>query len=99
MGALLGASIPFHRNMPAGLIPAAMAEETELSLFEGKDGLTLLNDRPINAETPPHLLDDSVTPNARHFVRNNGIVPQSALAMDAKGWTLWSTVSSRRPWN
>lgn len=41
MGAMLGATIPFHRNMPAGLIPAALAEETEAALFKGKDGLTL----------------------------------------------------------
>ncbi len=88
MGAMLGATIPFHRNMPAGLIPAALAEETELKLFKAKDGLTLLNDRPINAETPPHLLDDAVTPNKRHFVRNNGLLPEMALDMDASGWTL-----------
>ena len=88
MGAMLGAAIPFHRSMPSGLIPAALAEETELSLFEAKDGLTLLNDRPVNAETPPHLLDDSVTPNARHFVRNNGTVPDMALGMNAEGWRL-----------
>ena len=88
MGAMLGAAIPFHRNMPAGLIPAALAEETELKLFKAKDGLTLLNDRPINAETPPHLLDDAVTPNKRHFVRNNGLLPEMALDMDPSGWTL-----------
>ncbi len=88
MGAMLGATIPFHRNMPAGLIPAALAEETELELFKGKDGLTLLNDRPINAETPPHLLDDAVTPNNRHFVRNNGTLPEMALKMDASDWRL-----------
>ena len=88
MGAMLGATIPFHRNMPAGLIPAALAEETEMELFKGKDGLTLLNDRPINAETPPHLLDDAVTPNNRHFVRNNGLLPDMALKMDANGWSL-----------
>ena len=72
MAALAGAAIPFHRNMPAGLIPAAFADENPLV---GKDGLTLLNDRPLNAETPPHLLDDSVTPTARHFIRNNGVPP------------------------
>ena len=88
MGAMLGATIPFHRNMPAGLIPAALAEETEAALFKGKDGLTLLNDRPLNAETPAHLLDDAVTPNNRHFVRNNGLLPEMALNMDASGWTL-----------
>nr|VFJ52546.1 MAG: sulfite dehydrogenase (cytochrome) subunit SorA apoprotein [Candidatus Kentron sp. DK] len=83
MGALLGASIPFHRNMPSGLIPAALAE----SPFEiqGKDGLTILNDRPVNAETPAHLLDDEVTPTNRHFVRNNGIPPTD---VDPESWKL-----------
>ena len=82
MAAMVGAAIPFHRNMPAGLIPAAFADE---NLLVGKDGLTLLNDRPLNAETPPHLLDDSVTPTARHFIRNNGIPPAE---MDPESWTL-----------
>jgi len=39
----------------------------------GKDGLTLLNDRPLNMETPPHLLDDKITPANRFFIRNNGL--------------------------
>ena len=65
MAAMVGAAIPFHRNMPAGLIPAAFADEDVLA---GKDGLTLLNVRPVNAETPPHLLDDAITPTARHFI-------------------------------
>ncbi|AZZ89734.1 twin-arginine translocation signal domain-containing protein [Hahella sp. KA22] len=88
MGAMLGMAIPFHRNFPSGLIPAAMAEDTEIGLFGGKDGLTLLNDRPINAETPAHLLDDAVTPTSRHFVRNNGVVPEIAHRMDASDWKL-----------
>lgn len=85
MGAVLGASIPFHRNMPAGLIPAALAEETEAFTIPGKDGLSVLNDRPVNAETPAYLLDDDVTPTARHFIRNNGIAPENT---SADGWTL-----------
>ena len=52
----LGASIPFADNMPAGLIPAAFSQTDQLFELYGKDGLTLLNDRPVNAETPPHLL-------------------------------------------
>lgn len=88
MAAVVGAHIPFHRFMPAGLIPAALAEETQPFRIPGKDGLTVLNDRPINAETPAHLLDDDVTPNSRHFVRNNGLVADSAVAMDAGGWQL-----------
>jgi DMSO/TMAO reductase YedYZ molybdopterin-dependent catalytic subunit len=83
MAALLGATIPFHRNMPSGFIPEAMAAKP--FSITGKDGLTVLNDRPVNAETPPHLLDDDVTPTARHFVRNNGIPPET---MDAANWTL-----------
>ena len=82
MAAMVGAAIPFHRNMPAGLIPAAFADE---AVLVGKDGLTLLNDRPLNAETPPHLLDDPITPTPRHFIRNNGIPPSEA---DPDTWTL-----------
>ena len=88
MGAVVGGTIPFHRNMPSGLIPAALAEDLKDFKLTGKDGLTVLNDRPINAETPAHLLDDDITPNSRHFVRNNGIVPEKAEAMDASGWSL-----------
>ncbi|MEL7028243.1 MAG: sulfite oxidase, partial [Pseudomonadota bacterium] len=43
--------------------------------YVGKPGLTVLNDRPLNMETPPHLLDDAVTPASRLFVRNNGLPP------------------------
>lgn len=83
MAAMVGASIPFHRNMPAGLVPAAFAQDGDA--LAGKDGLTLLNDRPVNAETPPELLDDAVTPISRHFIRNNGVPPEN---VDADAWTL-----------
>ena len=82
MGAMVGAAIPFHRNMPTGLVPAAFAQE---NVLVGKDGLTLLNDRPVNAETPAHLLDDAITPTNRHFIRNNGTPPDSP---DAATWKL-----------
>ncbi len=82
MAAMVGTSIPFHRNMPIGFVPAAMAQENVLT---GKDGLTLLNDRPVNAETPPELLDDAITPTSRHFIRNNGIPPED---VDPATWTL-----------
>jgi DMSO/TMAO reductase YedYZ molybdopterin-dependent catalytic subunit len=88
MGAAVGGAVVHARNMPGGLIPAAFAETTQSFTIEGKDGLTVLNDRPVNAETPAHLLDDPVTPNDRHFIRNNGLVPESAEAMDLTQWTL-----------
>src|SRR3546814_11230138 len=74
--------------MPAGLIPAAFAQDTGIDLMKAKEGLTIHNDRPVNAETPPHLLDDDITPYERMFVRANGLVPQSALDQNAENWTL-----------
>ncbi|MCH8203479.1 MAG: sulfite oxidase [Proteobacteria bacterium] len=82
LSVLLGSAIPFQRSLPLGLIPVALADA---EVMAGKDGLSVLNDRPVNAETPPHLLDDEVTPTARHFIRNNGIPPEN---MDAAGWEL-----------
>lgn len=82
MAAMVGTSIPFSGNMPIGFVPAAMAQD---DVLEGKDGLTLLNDRPVNAETPPELLDDAITPTSRHFVRNNGIPPED---VDPATWSL-----------
>jgi DMSO/TMAO reductase YedYZ molybdopterin-dependent catalytic subunit len=85
MAAVVGAAIPFARHMLAGLIPAALAEGTDWVGLLKADGLSVLNDRPINAETPAHLLDDDITPSHLHFVRNNGVMPEAA---DAESWTL-----------
>jgi sulfite oxidase len=83
---LIGSEIVFARFMPAGFIPVAFAQTLTPFLIPGKDTeLVVLNDRPINAETPAHLLNDDVTPAAKLFVRNNGIPPQN---VDIKGWTL-----------
>jgi DMSO/TMAO reductase YedYZ molybdopterin-dependent catalytic subunit len=86
MAAAVGAAIPHARSMPGGLIPAAFAETTESFEIEGKHpGLIVHNDRPLNMETPAHLMDDDVTPSDVHFVRNNGTVPEPA---DAADWRL-----------
>jgi DMSO/TMAO reductase YedYZ molybdopterin-dependent catalytic subunit len=85
MTAALGMAIPFARFMPAGLIPAAYAADNAALSIPGKDGLIVLNDRPLNAETPAHLLDDEITPNSRLFIRNNGIPPQN---IDPASWQL-----------
>ncbi|MCK2182490.1 sulfite oxidase [Halomonas getboli] len=87
MAAAVGAQIPFADRMPGGLIPAALAQSDEPFTLQGKEGLTVLNDRPINAETPAHLLDDDVTPAERMFVRNNGI-PPAMDAIDVAAWRL-----------
>ncbi len=88
LGAMLGMAVPFERNLPSGFVPAARAQDTGLDLMSGKQGLMVLGDRPLNVETPVHLLDDDVTPYERLFVRMNGLVPQTALDQNAEGWTL-----------
>ncbi|MCR9280004.1 MAG: sulfite oxidase [Pseudomonadaceae bacterium] len=55
------------------------------ALMAAKPGLRQLNERPLNAETPAHLLADATTPTERLFVRNNGLLPS---AMDAQTWQL-----------
>ena len=49
------------------------------------DQLNILNERPVNVETPAHLLNDALTPNQFFFVRNNGIPPQK---VDLENWKL-----------
>ena len=82
MATMVGAPIPFHKYMPSGFIPVALASE---NVLVGKDGLRLLNDRPVNAETPAHLLNDPITPTNRHFIRNNGMPPEN---VNAETWEL-----------
>ena len=87
MSAAVGASIPFAHLMPSGLIPAALAQADTPFEIPGKEGLVIINDRPVNAETPAHLLDDRVTPAKRLFVRNNGIPPVTS-DVDVDSWEL-----------
>ena len=84
---LLTLGILSYFSIPAGITTLHAHKESLVSDLKNKDQLTILNDRPINAETPPHLLDDSITPTSRHFVRNNGLVPDLNVA-DQKNWTL-----------
>lgn len=74
---VMGVSIPLQLTATRALAQG-MA-------IEGKDGLRVLGDRPLNAETPAHLLDDAITPTERHFIRNNGIEPAD---VDPESWTL-----------
>ncbi|PHO12703.1 molybdopterin containing oxidoreductase [Malaciobacter marinus] len=87
MAAIVGSNIPFADKMPSGLIPAALANSQEPFKIEGKEGLIYLNDRPVNAETPPHLLNDEFTQAKYMFIRNNGIPPKKS-EIDLENWTL-----------
>ena len=92
MSAAVGAAIPFASNMPGGLIPAALAQSAgagdapKILSMDGKAGLIVLQERPLNAETPAHLLDDDVTPIEKFFIRNNGNPPDATA--DPKAWKI-----------
>jgi DMSO/TMAO reductase YedYZ molybdopterin-dependent catalytic subunit len=78
---MLGSKIVFGENFPSDLTPIAFQDP-----IPGKsDQLIVLNDKPINAETPAHLLDPDSTPNDLMFVRNNGLPPENP---DVSTWTL-----------
>jgi DMSO/TMAO reductase YedYZ molybdopterin-dependent catalytic subunit len=84
IGMALGCEIAFAEYLPAGYLPIGLFADP----LPGKDPrMTVLNERPINAETPPHLLDAPETPNTLFFVRNNGI-PPLRQDIDPNSWTL-----------
>ena len=56
LAASLGMPVPFARFIPDGFIPAALAQTGQLN----KPGLRVLGERPLNMETPAHLLDDDI---------------------------------------
>jgi DMSO/TMAO reductase YedYZ molybdopterin-dependent catalytic subunit len=72
-------------------------DRKEPFVIEGKEGLVVLSERPVCAETPISLLDDEITPVSRHFIRNNGLVPDRARKQDATGWTLTVDGEVERP--
>lgn len=86
LGLVMGAEVIFASHFPEQLEYIGLSIPEELVSLRGKDGrMIVLNDRPINAETPPHLLDPELTPNELFFVRNNGLPP---VNVDVDNWTL-----------
>lgn len=86
LGGVSLTEVVFAGNLPHGITLLGWSNSDEGLEELGKHGgLTVLNDRPWNVETPAHLLDDRITPADRLFIRNNGIPPQS---IDLDKWTL-----------
>ncbi len=78
---IMGARVVFAENLPKGMKYIGLSED-----IPGKHpDMIVLNDRPINMETPAHLLNDALTPNDRFFVRNNGLPPSK---VDPATWQL-----------
>jgi len=83
-GGLAALSAAAAASIPRGSL---LAQTPDAAGIPGKEGLVVLNDRPLNAEAPAHLLDDPITPAEHLFVRNNGIPPATGL-VDPAFWTL-----------
>lgn len=82
-GVAIGMPIVFGKYLPEHLLPIILEKNFPI---KGKHpDLVLLNDRPVNAETPPHLLNDAITPADKFFIRNNGVLPKN---IDLEKWTL-----------
>ena len=81
---VLGSQVVFGEQLPSTIKTLESKTFDELPIGKHNE-LLLLNDRPLNIETPAHLLDDKITPYDKMFVRNNGNMP---AVIDAKEWTL-----------
>jgi DMSO/TMAO reductase YedYZ molybdopterin-dependent catalytic subunit len=66
----------------------------QLAALGKNPGLTMITAAPLNVETPLHLLDTTLTPADRMFMRNNHAFPQR---VDAASWSLTIDGLVRRP--
>ncbi len=80
---VMGAKVIYADSMPSEMDYIGLAIDDSIP-GKHKD-MIVLNDRPINMETPAHLLNDELTPNDLFFVRNNGLPPSN---IDTSKWTL-----------
>ncbi len=86
MAAAVGMQIPFGELLPEGVELIGTAHADSGMTIDGKiPEMIILNDKPLNAEPPPHFLNDAITPFEKMFVRNNGIPP---TGVDAANWNL-----------
>ncbi len=79
---LLGMDVVFADRLPKNYLPLAF--EFNPMASKNKE-MVVLNDKPWNVEAPAHLLDDTITPVDKLFIRNNGLTPEK---IDAAAWTL-----------
>ena len=102
VGAAIGSAMPFSNDLgslippaaaqgsaPAPAAPAAPAAPKGpqyLKFPDKNEGLVVLGDRPLVAETPESLLDDDTTPIEKFYIRNNGQIPEETK--DPDGWKI-----------
>ena len=79
---------------PAPAAPAAPKGPQHLKYPGKNEGLVVLGERPLVAETPESLLDDDTTPTEKFYIRNNGQIPEAAK--DPDSWKLVIDGAERR---
>ncbi len=84
-GSLLGMPVVFADKLPCGMSLVGLELFNDVVPPGKSKEMIVLNERPWNAETPPHLLDPTVTPADLFFVRNNGRIPEN---ISEENWTL-----------
>ena len=65
-----------------GLTPIVLVEAQAAGL--PKSDMLVHSQNPFNGEFAPHLLNDDITPTARHFVRNNSGIPERSVVSKPK---------------
>ena len=105
MGAIVGSTMPLSGNsagIPSAhaqagpVAPPALEKGPQYLKFPGKnEGLVVLGEKPLVAETPESLLDDDTTPIEKFYIRNNGQIPEEAKNPDAWKITIDGEVNNK----
>ena len=75
---------------------ARAAKGPQYLKFPGKnEGLVVLGEKPLVAETPESLLDDDTTPIEKFYIRNNGQIPEETKDPDAWKITIDGEVNNK----
>ena len=105
IGAVIGGTLPLsrdgagipqaHAQAAPAAAPAAAKGPQHLK-FPGKnEGLVVLGEKPLVAETPESLLDDDTTPIEKFYIRNNGQIPEETKNPDAWKITIDGEVNNK----
>ena len=87
LGTLLGTELVFADQLPPNYLPLVFDRigDPANPMADKHPDMIVLTDKPWNVDSPPHLLDDRITPANRMFIRNNGLMPDN---IDPATWTL-----------
>ena len=93
MTTLIASEIVFARFMPAGFIPLAFAQTSTPFVSPGKNTeLVVLNDRPINAETPAHC----AACHSAKLVTQNRMTRENWLATGCKNFKVCGCLKPKK---